>query len=260
MRPRVTGWLLLLGALLILGGAAHTARAGEPRLLVFAAASTTNALSELGELFAKARGVKVLNSFASSSTLAKQIARGAPAQVYVSANLKWMDYLEKKGLLVPGSRVNIAGNRLVLIAPAQSPLGPLKLGPGVDLAGLLGGGRLALGDPSHVPAGMYAQKALQALGVWDKLRGRLAAAANVRLALAMVERGEAPLGVVYATDAAISRKVKVVGRFPAGSHPPIVYPAALVAGQAGPAGRDFLEFLRSPQAAAVFRKYGFEPK
>jgi molybdate transport system substrate-binding protein len=236
-----------------------TAFAGEKRLLVFAAASTTNLLTELGAAFQNKTGVKLVNSFASSSTLAKQIKLGAPANVYVSANLKWMDYLEKVGALVPGSRCNLMRNRLVLIAPAESTLGKVKIVKGLDLPALPGDGRLALGDPAHVPAGIYAKEALTSLGFWPQVQAKLAAAANVRAALALVESGEAPLGVVYATDAAISRKVKVLGIFPLESHGPIVYPAALVKEYQSPAGRGYLDFLRSPAATAVFRKYGFLP-
>ena len=247
---------VLLAGLLCLGG---VVRAADNRLTVFAAASTTNLLTELGQAFGGQAGVKVVNSFASSSTLAKQIEQGAPADVYVSANVKWMDYLEKAGAVVPGSRFNLLRNRLVLIAPAGSTLKPTEINRDLPLASLLGDGRLALGDPSHVPAGIYAKQALTSLGFWPQVETKVAAAANVRAALALVETGEAPLGVVYATDAAISRKVKVLGAFPADSHPPIVYPAVVVKGHDSPLARSYLAFLRSPAAAAVCRKYGFMP-
>lgn len=255
LKPQLTA--LLLAVLLCLGGGA--ARAAQGRLLVFAAASTTNALSEVGRAFGKQTGVKVVNSFASSSTLAKQIERGAPAEVYLSADLKWMDYLQKAGAIEKDSRVDLLRNRLVLIAPAGSPLGRLKVDRRLRLGALLGDGHLAIGDPGHVPAGIYAKQALQSLGIWPRVREKVAAAANVRAALALVETGEAPLGVVYATDAAISRRVKVLGRFPRDSHPPIVYPVAVVRDHDTPAARRYLKFLRTPRAAAVFRKYGFLP-
>ncbi len=246
--------LLLLGLLSI---PAAPVRAGERPLLVFAAASTTNAMERIGRLFSRGRGVVVHNSFASSSTLAQQIARGAPAAVFVSANPRWMDYLEERGLVVPGSRVNLLGNRLVLIAPRDSPIPTLEPRPGLDLSPYLERGPLALGDPGHVPAGIYGRAALESLGMWRFVQNHLAAAANVRMALALVELGEAPLGLVYASDALVSKMVKVVGRFPASSHPPIVYPAAIMAGRDTPAARAFLEFLQGPRAAAVFRRYGF---
>ena len=248
----VTAAACALGLLL----AAGPARAGG-ELLVFAAASTTNAVSEIGRAFEQAQGVKVVNSFAASSTLAKQIAHGAPAQVFISANQKWMDWLQSQNLVVEGSRADIARNALVLIAPASSGQGEVAVGSGLDLAGLLAGGRLAMGDPAHVPAGMYGQQSLESLGLWPRVRGRVAAAATVRSALALVERGEAPLGVVYASDAAISAKVKVVGRFPPETHRPIVYPAAVVQGQDSPQARAYLQFLGGPQAAAILGKYGF---
>lgn len=250
---------LLLGSGAL--GPAATSRAAAPQsLLVFAAASTTNALTDVGRAFQARTGIKVVNSFASSSTLAKQIARGAPADIYVSANVKWMDYLEKSGALQPGARFDLLHNRIVLIAPDQSPLGPLEVKKGLKLAALLAGGRLAMGNPDHVPAGIYAKQALVSLGLWPQVGPKIAAAPNVRVALALVERGEAPMGVVYATDAAITKKVKVLGVFPRDSHKPIVYPAAMLQGRDSAAGRRYLKFLRSPAAAAIFKKYGFRTK
>lgn len=223
---------------------------------VFAAASTTNALGEAAKLYESQGQGKVVCSFASSSTLAKQIEQAAPANVFLSADEKWMDYLDERHLVEPGTRKDLLGNRLALIAPADSQAQAV-VGPGLDLARLLAGSRLAVGDPSHVPAGTYAKVALTKLGLWDQVADKLAPAADVRAALALVERGEAPLGVVYSTDAAISPKVRVVGLFPADSHPPIVYPLALVAGKATPAARAFVAFLRGAQAKAIFAKYGF---
>lgn len=228
-------------------------------VVVFAAASTTNAVTEIGQLYAAGRLGRVTPSFASSSTLAKQIASGAPADVYISANKKWMDFLEERNLIDRKSRLDLLGNRIVLIAPFGSALKKIDVAPGFSLTACLGkDGRLAMGDPEHVPAGMYGKKALQNLGSWDPVKNRVAPMKDVRAALVLVERGEAPVGLVYATDAAISRKVRVVGTFPRDSHPPIVYPVAAVAdGKLPEAGR-FIDFLRSPECRAVFEKYGFE--
>ena len=238
-----------------LGLAYSPALAAEP-VMVFAAASTTNAVTDAIKVYEAAGKGKAVASFASSSTLAKQIAHGAPAQVYLSANEKWMSYLAEKKLLEPGTRVNLLGNRLVLIAPAGSQKrGPIKAG--MPLVQWLGDGRLAVGDPDHVPAGIYAKQALKSLGLWEKAEPRLARAANVRAALALVERGEAPLGIVYATDAAITSKVTVVGVFPESSHKPIVYPLAILKGQASAEARDVWRFLRSDRAKGIFKKYGF---
>jgi molybdate transport system substrate-binding protein len=226
---------------------------------VFAAASTTNAITEIGDLFAARGRGSVTTSFASSSTLAKQIAGGAPADVYLSANKKWMDFLEQKNAIVKSSRFDLLGNRIVLIAPRQSSLQTVEVQPGMDLAALLGGeGRLSMGDPDHVPAGMYGKKALENLRLWDQVKSRLAPMKDVRAALVLVERAEAPLGLVYATDAAISSKVRVVGTFPVTSHPAIVYPAAAVAGGKTGAAENFLKFLQTPEAEEVFLKYGFK--
>jgi molybdate transport system substrate-binding protein len=251
-------WLWGVVFVLCLGWLMPGQAAAKQELLVFAAASTTNAVTELGKAFEQAnKGKKVVNSFAASSTLAKQIEQGAPAGVYVSANLKWMDYLEKKGLLAKGTRANVAANNLVLIAPSDSSLNKVALSPKVDLIKLLGDGRLAMGDPSHVPAGMYGKEALQNLGIWDALRERAAGLATVRAALTLVERGEAPLGIVYGSDAAISKKVKVVGVFPEDSHRPVEYPAAVIVEHDSPLAREYMAFLRTPAASAIFAKYGF---
>jgi molybdate transport system substrate-binding protein len=217
-------------------------------ILVFAAASLANALEEVNALYP----AKVTTSYAASSALARQIEQGAPAQVFISADSEWMDYLDKNGLLVAGTRRNLAGNRLVWIVPASAPT------PGDPLAALGRDGRLALADPQHVPAGKYAKAALEKLGKWDELRGRIAAAENVRAALALVARSEAPLGIVYETDANAESKVRVAGGIDPRLHPPIVYPAALIRG-ASPEARRYLEFLHSQQAAAIFRKHGFSP-
>ncbi len=234
------------------------AAAGQAELVVFAAASTTNAVTEIGELYAAANPVRVKPSFASSSTLAKQIESGAPADVYISANKKWMDYLEDKNLVADQTRFDLLNNRIVLIAPGDSPLKQIDVVPGFSVTSFLGkDGRLAMGDPEHVPAGMYGRKALQNLGAWEPIQDRLAPMKDVRAALVLVERGETPLGLVYATDAAISKKVLVVGTFPTDSHPPIVYPVAAVGAGHTAGAKLFLDFLKSDGARAIFEKYGF---
>ncbi|MFW6240995.1 MAG: molybdate ABC transporter substrate-binding protein [Thermodesulfobacteriota bacterium] len=226
------------------------------KVTVFAAASTINAVSEIGQMFTDNGHGDFTPSFASSSTLAKQIAQGAPADVFISANPKWMDWLEDEEMIEPGTRADLLGNRIVLIAPADSEVS-VELTEGVDLAGMLGEEKLAMGDPDHVPAGMYGKLAMKSLGIWEAASPKVARAKDVRAALALVERGEAPLGVVYATDAAITPKVRVVATFPESIHPPITYPVALVKDKATPTAKAFLEFLRSPEARAVFEKYGF---
>ncbi|HUJ88198.1 MAG TPA: molybdate ABC transporter substrate-binding protein [Burkholderiales bacterium] len=228
------------------------------QVTVFGAASLKNALDALAAAFERARGAKVLTSYASSSTLAKQIEHGAPADVFISANVNWMDYLAQRKLIVDASRVDLLRNALVLVAPSTSDA-RVEIEPAFPLLKLLGSGKLAMGDPSHVPAGQYGKAALVSLGVWDSVSDRIAAADNVRAALALVSRREVPLGIVYATDAAADRGVRVVAEFPAGSHPPIVYPAALVAPGASPAAQKFLAYLRSREASPIFRKYGFVP-
>ncbi|MCA3248411.1 MAG: molybdate ABC transporter substrate-binding protein [Azospirillum sp.] len=231
-------------------------RAQTPQITVYAAASLAGAFEAMVEPL-RAQGISPRFSFAASSTLARQIEQGALADVFASADEEWMDHLGARGLVAPGTRRVFAGNRLVLIAPADRPRAA-DIGPATDFAALLGpGGRLAVGDPAHVPAGRYARQAFEALGRWSDLRGRIAAADNVRAALALVERGEAPLGVVYATDARASARVAVVGIFPADLHPPIVYPAAIVARRDAPAARAFLAYLESADGKAVLRRFGF---
>lgn len=231
---------------------ACTTAHAEDRLLVFAAASLKNALDEAGAAYGAA---KVTVSYGASSALARQIENGAPADLFISADLDWMDYLEKKGLLAPGTRRNLLGNQLVLIAPAAHPV-KLQPAPDFPISAVLKSGRIALADPSSVPAGKYAKAAFQKLGVWQQISGRVAAAENVRAALALVARDEAPLGVVYRTDAAAEPRVVVAGVFPADSHPAIVYPAAALEGSRS-AARPFLDFLSGPRARAIFEKHGF---
>jgi molybdate transport system substrate-binding protein len=236
----------------------RAAPAAGAELTVFAAASLRNALEDIetARRHADARPARL--AFAASSTLARQIERGAPADVYVSADRDWMDYLVVRGRIVEGSRVIVARNRLVLVARG-APGAAVVIGRGFPLAARLGDGHLSLGDPGHVPAGRYAKAALESLGLWSAVAGRLAPVENVRVALALVARGEAPLGIVYASDALAEPGVHVVGTFPADSHPPIFYPAAAVVGGASAEARRYIAFLRSAPARAVFQRLGFLP-
>jgi molybdate transport system substrate-binding protein len=226
-------------------------------LTVFAAASMRNALDDVDKAFTKVSGVRVTASYAASSALAKQIAQGAPADVYVSANVKWMDYLEKQKLIVDATRVNLLGNSLVLIAPKASKLDHVAIEKGFDIAKLAGKGRIAVADTKAVPAGLYAKAALKSIGAWKAAEPKLAQAENVRATLAYVARGEAPLGIVYSTDAKVEPKVKIVGVFPEGSHPPIKYPVAAMKDAKSKAVTQYLQFLRTPEAKAIFEQYGF---
>lgn len=230
------------------------AQAPQKTVTVFAAASLTDGLKEIAALYETKTGVKVVTSFAASSTAAHQIDQGAAADLFVSADEDWMDFLQKHGRLMDSTRHDLLGNALVLIAPQG--VASIKIAPHFDLASALKGGRLAVGDPASVPAGKYARAALTTLGVWDSVVGHLAQAENVRVALEYVARGEAPLGIVYATDAKSEGDVAVVGVFPASSHPPIVYPAALTKG-AVPEAKAFLTFLEGPESRAVFERDGF---
>jgi molybdate transport system substrate-binding protein len=224
---------------------------------VFAAASLKNALDSASAAYEKSTGVKVRASYAASSALAKQIEQAAPADVFISADLEWMDYLSAKGLIKEGSRRQFFGNRLVLIAPATSKLA-LRIAPGFALADALGSGRLAIGEVKAVPAGKYAKAALESLGAWEAVKSKLAESENVRAALALVAREEAALGIVYQTDAAAEPNVRVVGTFPAGSHAPIVYPVAITAeSRNSEAAERFVQFLAAPEGAAPFEKAGF---
>ena len=238
--------------------AAPAAAATEParrELLVFAAASLSDALEEVGQAFTAATGVRVAASYAASSVLAKQIEAGAPADAFFSADVAWVDYLEKRGLIQPSSRRDVLRNMLALIAPADSTL-RLRIAPGFDLAGALKGGRLAIADPDSVPAGEYARAALTRLGVWSRVSDRAVRGENVRAALAYVARGEAPLGIVYRTDAQAERRVRVVDVFPEDSHPPITYVVALTS-RARPEAAQLVEFLTGDAARQIFVRYGF---
>ncbi|HLX27670.1 MAG TPA: molybdate ABC transporter substrate-binding protein [Casimicrobiaceae bacterium] len=236
-------------------GAPAIVRAAQ--VTVFAAASLKEAMDAQAHRFESTTGDKVVVSYAASSALAKQIVNGAPADVFISADLDWMDYLAKLTLLAPGTRFDLLRNSLVLIAPAQSSA-TLRITPGFALAAALDDGRLAIANPDSVPAGKYAKEALEHLGVWKSVEHRLARTDNVRAALALVSRGEAPFGIVYETDALADKHVKIVDRFPEASHAPIVYPVALVAGRASATARRLLDDLRSPAARATWEKYGFE--
>jgi molybdenum ABC transporter, periplasmic molybdate-binding protein len=244
---------------LVLGGYfAQPASAAGQEVVVFAAASTTSAVTDIAALYASKGLGEVKTSFASSSTLAKQIEQGAPAGVFLSANQEWMDYIEKKDLVVPGSRANLLRNRIVLIVPNDSKAADVKLAEKPDLLALLGkDGKLSVGDPAHVPVGMYGKQALESLGLWKAIEDRVAPAKDVRAGLALVERGEAPLGLVYESDAALSEKVRIIGIFPAGSHPDVIYPVGVVKGDQAEAAAKFAAFLQTPESLAIFAKYGF---
>ncbi len=248
-------WMAMAALSGLLVPAAHAQGQKKPELLVFAAASLTDVLGELSAAWEKSSGVSVRLSFAASSALARQIEAGGAADVFVSADQEWMDYLASRDLIARGSRRDLVGNTLVLIAPADSKL-RLRITQGFKLADALAGGRLATGDPDTVPVGRYARAALTNLGAWDRVADRLVRAENVRAALTYVARGEAPLGIVYSTDAQIDPKVRVVGTFPDNSHPPITYPAAATA-TAGPSATSFLVYLASAEAAAIWKKFGF---
>jgi len=287
MRPGSPRWPLAVGTVGILcaastliaalSGVAHSAPTpapapkaapgGEaaPAILVFAAASLAGPMDEIARAFttrdaepgqSAAPRVPVRTSFAASSVLAKQIEAGAPADVFLSADTEWMDYLDQRQLMRPGTREELLGNELVLIAPAGSTV-QVTLGPEVDLTAALAGGRLATGDPDSVPVGRYAQQALTRLGVWEKIAPRLVRAENVRAALEYVARGEATLGIVYRTDALAEKRVRLVDVFPASTHAPIVYPVALTAHASAEAAA-FEAFLEGDAARQIFVRYGFE--
>nr|WP_242003095.1 molybdate ABC transporter substrate-binding protein [Vulcaniibacterium tengchongense] len=227
-------------------------------LTVFAAASLKDALDEAALAYRARTGQALRVSYAGSPALARQIAQGAPADLFLSADRDWMDYLQRRGLIDPASRRDLLGNALVLVAPARSRAAPLALARGTDLRPLLGErGRLALALTASVPAGKYARAGFESLGMWRALRPRVVEAENVRAALMLVARGEAPLGAVYASDARAEPAVRVLARFPPGSHPPIVYPVARVRASAHPQAAAFLRWLAGPQAAAIFRRHGF---
>ena len=235
---------------------AHAQSASADTLVVFAAASMKNALDDTNAAFTRATGIKVTASYAASSALARQIESGAPADVFISADLKWMDYVGDKKLIKIDSRTNLLGNRLVLIAGRDSKLPSMTIEQGFDIAALAGNGRIAVADVKAVPAGLYAKAALEKLGAWAKAEPKLAQGENVRATLAFVARGEAPIGIVYETDAKVEPNVKIIATFPDGAYPPVTYPvAATTNAKAGTA--KYLAFLRGDAAKAIFEKYGF---
>jgi len=252
--PAMIRCRIAVAALVLALAPAQMARAAD--VVVFAAASLKNALDDAAHAFEQQGGAPVKISYAASSQLAKQIESGAPADIFISADLAWMDYLEKRNLVQPATRKNLLGNRLVLVAPAGSGV-KAEIKPGFDLVAMLKGGRLAMADPASVPAGKYGKAALQKLGVWESVAPHIAGAENVRAALLFVDRKETPLGVVYATDAASDPKVEIAAVFPEDSHPPIIYPVALTAASNNPEAAKFLAFLESPAAKPAFAKQGF---
>lgn len=255
------GWRCRLKHIALAFGMVLTATAFTPaqaaeRIIVFAAASLKNALDAVNDEWQRQTSKQATVSYAASSTLARQIDQGAPADIFISADLAWMDYLADRQLIDNNSRTSLLGNRLVLVS-AKPDAGPLAIEPDLDLASLLGDGRLAMGAVDSVPAGRYGKAALEKLGIWPKVADKVAGVESVRAALLLVSRGEAPYGIVYQTDAAADPGVKVVGTFPEDSHPPIVYPIAVIAGSNNASAAAYLDFVRSPKAAALFQAQGF---
>ena len=259
LRPFAMIAFLAASLTLVLAGCSRETGQAEDRALppvVLAAASLQEALEAAAQRWAAQGHVRPVLSFAASSALARQVESGAPADIFFSADEQWMDVLEGKGLLRNGTRAPLLGNSLVLIAPKNSTAS-VSLDHPAGFGAALGDSRLSLADPDAVPAGRYAKAALQQLGLWPAVAHRLARAENVRAALALVERGEAPLGIVYASDAAASNKVRVLVRFPRSSHPPIIYPVAVLNRAASPDAQGFRAFLSSDEALDIFRKHGF---
>jgi len=251
-------WLkgALSSIVLALYVAAASPIAAAADVTVFAAASLKEALDEQAKTFEASTGSKVVVSYGGSNALAKQIEAGAPADLFISADLDWMDYVDQRHLLAPNARFNLLRNTLVLIAPSSSS-STLKIAPNFGLAAALGTEKLAMANPDSVPAGKYGKSALEALGVWASVEKQVARAETVRVALVLVSRGEAPFGIVYKTDAFADKGVRVVDTFPPNSHPPIIYPAALVASSKSTAAKPLLDYLRSAPAGSVWEKYGF---
>ncbi|OSM95068.1 molybdate ABC transporter substrate-binding protein [Lonsdalea populi] len=253
-------WKTWLAVFTLSLGMIAAACAATEKVTVFAAASLTNALQEIAERYQQEKPVSIVASYASSSTLARQIEQGAPADIFISADQQWMDYAQNKQLIENGSRYTLLGNALVVIAPKSADVKTIDINASTDWKSLLKGSRLAVGDPDHVPAGIYAKEALQNLKAWDTVSPLMARASDVRGALALVEREEAPLGIVYGSDAVASAKVKVVGTFPAGSHKPVEYPVAIVKSHDTAAAKSFSDYLKTSQAADVFKRHGFTPR
>jgi molybdate transport system substrate-binding protein len=260
MRMTRRCWLGVINAVLL--GAALTFAPSPPAaaqsrdVLVFAAASLKNALDEIAADWQRQSGKKAVISYAGSNNLIRQIEQGAPADMFISADTDWMDYGERRKLIQPQTRADLLGNRLVLVAPKDATL-RIAVQPGLNLASALNGGRLAIANVDAVPAGKYGKAALEKLGAWDPVKDHLAPTENVRNALLLVARGEAPLGIVYETDAVSEPAVRIVGTFPDDSHPPIVYPIALMATSRNPDAAAFLAFIRSPAARPAFERQGF---
>jgi len=252
--PRWLRQLALALTLLLALATPATSRAGGP--LVLAAASLQESLNAAADAWARKGHPRPVISFAASSALARQVEAGAPADLFISADEVWMDYIERKGLVRKGTRAAFLSNSLVLIAPAASKA-RLTIGPHFPLARALGNGRLAMADPQAVPAGKYGKEALTKLGVWPQVQGKVVAADNVRAALRLVDRGEAPFGIVYATDALADKRVRVVGTFPPGSHAPIAYPVAALTASTNRDAEAFRRYLLSPEGKAIFRRFGF---
>jgi len=246
---------LALAPVIWTAGALPAAAQGKD-VLVFAAASMKNALDDVAAQWQRETGKKVLISYAASNTLIKQIEQGAPADIFISADLDWMNYGEQKGLIKPDTRSNLLGNRLVLVGPKDST-SKVDIKPGFDLAALLKGGHLAMGNVDAVPAGKYGKAALEKLGAWNAVKDKIAQSESVRAALLLVSRGEAPYGIVYQTDAASDPGVKIVGTFPEDTHPPIIYPVALTKESTNADAQAFLNYMKSPAARAAFERQGF---
>jgi len=245
-----------LAAIAGLTTASLPAAAQSGDVVIFAAASLKNALDEVSTRWQRETGRKAVVSYAASPALARQIEQGAPADLFISADLEWMDYVQQRNLIRADTRSNLLGNRIVLVAPRDSTVA-IRIGPGFNLSRLLGNGRLAIADTNAVPAGKYGKAALEALGVWPSVQNQIAQSENVRAALLLVSRGEAPLGIVYQTDAAADPNVKIVDAFPENSHPPIVYPIALTAASRRADAGAFLTYVRSAGARPLFEKQGF---
>ncbi|WP_375412949.1 molybdate ABC transporter substrate-binding protein [uncultured Bradyrhizobium sp.] len=249
---------VFFAALTVLFGSAHSPAPAQDRTLtVFAAASMKNALDDIDAAYTAKTGVKIVASYAASSALAKQIEQGAPADIFMSADTDWMDYAIGKRNISESTRVNLLGNAIVLVAPKDSSTDNVTIAQGFDLARLAGDGKIATGDVKAVPVGKYAKAALEKLGAWTAAEPKFAMAESVRAALTLVARGEAVLGIVYSTDAKVEPGVKVIGTFPADSHPAIIYPVAATT-IAKPEAADYLAFLRSSAAKTILEKYGFK--
>jgi len=250
-------WIgILLSATLALPGPSNPVAAQNRNLLVFAAASLKNALDDIASQWQAETGKKVAISYGASNNLIQQIEQGAPADIFISADTDWMDYGLQKKLVKPDTRSNLLGNRLALVAAKDSPAN-ISIQPGFDLAAALKGGRLAMANVNAVPAGKYGKAALEKLGIWERVKDRIAQAENVRAALVLVARGEAPLGVVYETDAVSEPAVKIIGRFPDDTHPPIIYPVAIATASTSPDAGAFMTFLHSAAARQAFERQGF---